>query len=208
MISAAIFTQRGELFCFPEAKSRLCRKKVRNCKAALPENLSLRVYNKIKKRSATMSLGTNLFNARKNRGLTQEDAAEKAGVSRQTIAKWETDETSPDLFQAKKLAVLYGLSLDELIGYDEEERQLARIIEKTDEKINDRIDWNSVWSKKYPVLAEYKCRVDVQKYGDELLGLLKSLMNDYGYGDRDACLVLKDILYVVWKRMSADNRRK
>lgn len=155
-----------------------------------------------------MSLGTNLFNARKNRGLTQEDAAEKAGVSRQTISKWETDETSPDLFQAKKLAVLYGVTLDELTGYDEEQRQIERIIEKTDEKINDKIDWNSVWSKKYPVLAEYKCRVDVQKYGDELLGLLKNLMNDYGYGDRDACLVLKDILYVVWKRMSADNRRK
>ena len=62
-----------------------------------------------------MSLGTNLFNARKKSGLSQEEVAERLGVSRQTISKWELDETLPDIHQSKKLANLYGLSLDELI---------------------------------------------------------------------------------------------
>ena len=44
-----------------------------------------------------MSLGNNLFNARKGKGLSQEVVAEKLGVSRQTISKWETDETLPDI---------------------------------------------------------------------------------------------------------------
>ena len=56
-----------------------------------------------------MKLGENLFQARKRKGLSQEAVAEKLGVSRQTISKWETDETLPDIRQAKKLAVLYRI---------------------------------------------------------------------------------------------------
>lgn len=40
-----------------------------------------------------MSLGNNLFKARKKKGLSQEEVAERLGVSRQTISKWETGET-------------------------------------------------------------------------------------------------------------------
>lgn len=43
-----------------------------------------------------MSLGSSLYHARKKSGLTQEAVAEKLGVSRQTISKWETNETLPD----------------------------------------------------------------------------------------------------------------
>ena len=39
--------------------------------------------------AAAMSLGNSLFNARKKSGLSQEEVAEKLGVSRQTISKWE-----------------------------------------------------------------------------------------------------------------------
>ena len=52
-----------------------------------------------------MSLGNSLFNARKKSGLSQEEVAEKLGVSRQTISKWELDETLPDIRQAKKLSL-------------------------------------------------------------------------------------------------------
>ena len=72
-----------------------------------------------------MGLGDHLFRARKNKGLSQEMVAEKLGVSRQTISKWETDETLPDIRQSKSLAVLYGLSLDELIDWDGD-RNLGR----------------------------------------------------------------------------------
>ena len=65
-----------------------------------------------------MNLGNSLFKARKKRGFSQEDVAERLGVSRQTVSKWETDETVPDIRQSKKLAVLYKVSLDELIDFD------------------------------------------------------------------------------------------
>lgn len=47
-----------------------------------------------------MNLGNNLFQARKKCGFSQEEVAEKLGVSRQTISKWETDETLPDIRQS------------------------------------------------------------------------------------------------------------
>lgn len=57
-----------------------------------------------------MSLGNNLYNARKRRGLSQEKVAEKLGVSRQTISKWELNETLPDICQSKRLSNLYHLT--------------------------------------------------------------------------------------------------
>ena len=81
-----------------------------------------------------MNLGNNLFQARKKAGLSQESVAEKLGVSRQTISKWETDETIPDIYQSKKLAKLYKLSLDELIEFDikkyNTEEKISEIIKK------------------------------------------------------------------------------
>ena len=58
-----------------------------------------------------MNLGNSLFRARKKSGLSQEAVAEKLGVSRQTISKWETDETVPDIRQSKRMAVLYKVTL-------------------------------------------------------------------------------------------------
>ncbi len=146
-----------------------------------------------------MSLGNSLFNARKKSGLSQEEVAEKLGVSRQTISKWETDETLPDIRQSKKLAVLYHLTLDELIDFDADVKEIEDMIEKTSEETQKKIDWTKVWSKKYPVLGTYQEAVNIDDYAAELRRLLKKLRIDYGYNDVDALLVLKDILSKVWK---------
>ena len=147
-----------------------------------------------------MTLGNHLYNARKKSGLSQEDVAAKLGVSRQTISKWELDETLPDIRQAKRLAVLYHLSLDELIDFDIDVKEIERVIENTSEETQKKIDWTKAWSKKYPVLGIYQQTVDVEKYGRELQKLLGQLKIEYGYNDLDALLVLKDILGRVWNR--------
>ena len=122
-----------------------------------------------------MSLGNSLFNARKSRGLSQETVAEKLGVSRQTISKWETDETLPDIRQSKKLAVLYGRSLDELIEFDIGMKEIQDAIDRTSEETSAKIDWTKAWSRKYPVLSRYQSEVDTAPYAAELERLLLRL---------------------------------
>lgn len=65
-----------------------------------------------------MSIGTKLYELRKKNNLSQEDVAEKLNVTRQTISKWELDETSPDLNYAKQLSILFKVSLDDLADND------------------------------------------------------------------------------------------
>ena len=60
----------------------------------------------------------NLIQLRKLNSMTQEDIAEKVGVSRQAVAKWEAGETSPDLEKARLLAEALGVSLDDLTNYE------------------------------------------------------------------------------------------
>ena len=63
----------------------------------------------------------NLVQMRKLLSLTQEDLAEKVGVSRQSVAKWESGESLPDLEKSKLLADALGVSLDELANHEPED---------------------------------------------------------------------------------------
>lgn len=66
-------------------------------------------------------LSENLLNLRKLHGFSQEDVAEKIGVSRQAVAKWENGTTTPDIMNCAALAKLYNVTLDELITFENHE---------------------------------------------------------------------------------------
>lgn len=146
-----------------------------------------------------MSLGNSLYQARKKSGLSQEGVAEKLGVSRQTISKWETDETLPDIRQSKRLAVLYKLSLDELIDFDLDIQEVQEAIQRTSAAVTEKIDWTRAWGKKYSVLLTYPETVDPAPYVQELAALLDRLKRESGYNELDAFLVLKDMLAKLWQ---------
>ena len=65
-----------------------------------------------------MDLGKKILELRKKENLSQEQLAEKMNVTRQTISKWELNETTPDIKQAKELSKLIKISLDELTEND------------------------------------------------------------------------------------------
>ena len=144
-----------------------------------------------------MNIGNHLMMARKRKGLSQESVAEKLDVSRQTISKWETCETLPDICQAKTLATIYGISLDELITFDSDVQELQDIIERTSEELTNKIDWTKLWRKKYPILNEYQKEVDIPYYASQILSLFLQLEKTYGYNKLNSMLVLKDILATV-----------
>ena len=65
-----------------------------------------------------MEIGNKILELRKNKHLSQEQLAEKMNVTRQTISKWELNETTPDIKQAKELSKIFKISLDELTDND------------------------------------------------------------------------------------------
>ena len=69
-------------------------------------------------------IGMNLKYIRKKEGLSQEELAEKIEVSRQSVAKWESGETLPDIVKCRELANLFGTTIDNLINYSFEEEKL------------------------------------------------------------------------------------
>lgn len=70
-------------------------------------------------------ISTNLKTLRKIHKYTQEEIADKIGVSRQAVAKWENGETIPDINNCQALAELYGVSLDDLINFSEEKEKVS-----------------------------------------------------------------------------------
>lgn len=65
-----------------------------------------------------MGIAENILATRQAVRLTQEQLAETVGVSRQTVAKWESGETSPDLEHAASLATALDTTLDALVTFD------------------------------------------------------------------------------------------
>lgn len=61
-----------------------------------------------------MDFGSKISYLRKKNNMSQESLAELLDVTRQTLSKWELNETSPDINQAKKLSKIFNVSLDEL----------------------------------------------------------------------------------------------
>lgn len=148
-----------------------------------------------------MSLGSNLSRFRKRSGFSQEMIAEKLGVSRQTVSKWELDTILPNIEQVKKLASLYEVDLATLVDDDDEiMNEIKAVMGNTTEKNVEQVNWTKVWSKKYPILGTYSEVVDVEKYGKEIRRMFEEIEHTYHYSKLDSMLVLKDILAQEWKK--------
>lgn len=60
----------------------------------------------------------NLIELRKLNGMSQDELADKIGVSRQTVSKYETGESLPDIEKCKRIAEVFSVSMDDLINYE------------------------------------------------------------------------------------------
>ena len=81
-----------------------------------------------------------LYELRKKNGLSQEELADKLGISRQAVSKWERAEASPDTDNLILLAKLYGITLDELLNAEDakdlamENQESGKLEEVTENK--------------------------------------------------------------------------
>ena len=82
----------------------------------------------------TIEIADRLVKLRKKYGYSQEELADKLGLSRQAVSKWERAEASPDTDNLICLAKLYGVSLDELLATDEDIDTIVEEQVKNDDK--------------------------------------------------------------------------
>ena len=82
----------------------------------------------------TIEIADRLVKLRKKYGYSQEELADKLGLSRQAVSKWERAEASPDTDNLICLAKLYGVSLDELLATDEDIETIVEEQVKDDSK--------------------------------------------------------------------------
>ncbi|MBG9790030.1 MULTISPECIES: helix-turn-helix domain-containing protein [Brevibacillus] len=79
-----------------------------------------------------MSLGQQLKKFRELKSLSQEDIAQKIGVTRQAVYKWENDKSYPDIDNLILLSELYNVTLDELIKGNESFKKKIIIADNKD----------------------------------------------------------------------------
>lgn len=81
-----------------------------------------------------MNIGEKLFELRKAKNLSQEEVADKLNVTRQTVSKWETNQSTPDFDKIIPICELFKISTDELLRGSKEENKTEEV---TDEKIEE-----------------------------------------------------------------------
>lgn len=138
-----------------------------------------------------MNIGDKLKELRKGEGISQEQLAEKIGVSRQAITKWETGKGIPDIENLVILADTFKLSLDELVSdgitsrQNDEKRQLAKYINETMYNVDctKNIDINLISANKINIGTNTNENIYIKLESDtieELESLLKIKIDDHG----------------------------
>lgn len=82
------------------------------------------------------TLGKRIMVQRKKLGLTQDKLAETLGVTAQAVSKWENDQSCPDITMLPRLAELFGITVDELLGVAKTEAPKPVVLEGTVEDSN------------------------------------------------------------------------
>ena len=100
---------------FQLKSNHICNESFTECNETFIANYMYYWYNSCKKRGDFM-IGQRILELRKQNGMSQEQLAEKLQVTRQTISKWESDKSIPDVTILITLSEIFGVSLDFLIA--------------------------------------------------------------------------------------------
>ncbi len=90
-----------------------------------------------------MTLGKRIVHHRKQLRLTQDQLAEKLGVTAQAVSKWENDQSCPDITMLPRLAEIFGISVDALLGVENQPVHEAEVLEDTRETATNGLHVNN-----------------------------------------------------------------
>ena len=148
-----------------------------------------------------------LYKYRKSNNLSQEELAERIGVSRQAVSKWERAEASPDTDNLIMLAKIYGVTLDELLnGKDEEqeeEKKSAPCDDDDDDYDEDDDDYDNVSIGPLGINVESK---DGDKVHIDLSGIHVESKDSKVHIGKGGTYIVNDGEVVIEKKKDRKNR--
>ena len=136
-----------------------------------------------------MTIGSNIKKLRRERDITQEQLAEILGLTPSAISQWETDRVMPDITYLPKLAHLFNVSADEILGInvDASEEEIQRIYKEVRE----------LWCTARRDEAEKLCREGIDRFPNAYI-LMEELAWNLSYSDdkkdMEECIALNERL--------------
>lgn len=98
-----------------------------------------------------MELSERIYQLRKEKNMTQQDLADRLGVSRQAVSRWEMGTAKPEIESLTAMSKIFGLSLDELVtGEEPVVQEIFAVPEKQKKKPVNRIWW-IIWAVSFVV---------------------------------------------------------
>lgn len=145
-----------------------------------------------------MTLEEQIKHYRKQAGLSQEKMAEKIGVSRQAITKWENGTGTPDIANLMAIADFFQISVDELLSNEKSEKKQSDYIYES------RTEYDIDGKKNFDIKLGGAYAVDLKAYHGEKIevamfsNVYKNLLADYKVKIDDikteSILILTDLM--------------
>lgn len=137
------------------------------------------------------TIGAFLATQRKAHGYTQEEVADKLGISNRTLSKWETDRSSPDILYLPALADLYGVTVDEILRGErakreeqplspEEQAKKEEQAQRAKRALQKRALASFVWEEEYN--ARFDADIPAGDYALDLSGIDEEAPTPVGSG--------------------------
>lgn len=106
-----------------------------------------------------LNLGENLTRLRHKKKVTQEQVADFAGVTKASVSKWETRQSTPDIMLLPRLASYFGVSVDELLGYEPQlgKEQIERIYQELRQEFSEKPFEETMEKSRELVKQYYAC---------------------------------------------------
>ncbi len=133
-----------------------------------------------------IKIGAFLKTLRKEKNLTQEQAAEQLGVSNRTVSRWETGTNMPDIGLLLEIAELYGVSIPELIDGERKSEKMDKELEETVIKV---AEYSSEEKKRSALIARVYFIIGI------IALLANGIMNMMELGDTFAVGLLKGLTF-------------
>lgn len=122
-----------------------------------------------------LEIGKNIYNFRKNKGITQEELSKVMDVSIAAVSKWENGTSYPDITLLPTIATFFDITIDELIGYKKNitEEEMEKIAVEAMEVFNENYENGLNFSEKY--MKKFKKSYDLKSFFAATISLKASM---------------------------------